>query len=168
MIFMDYAKELDRATDLSEIFEIVKSVVRESLGKGRGGLMLGLTDLGGKPGFFVGAFYPVGSNIIIMNKTPMRAVEATKPHLFKAYCFHILLHEYLHTIGILDENKNRMITAALSERSLGGNHPVTMIAKDFNKVFPEVMYSTLGWQPANDMRIEIIPDFDKSNVSYIG
>ena len=109
MICINYAKELEKAADLPEIFEIAKSVVKEFLGKERGGLMLGLSDLGGRPGFFVVAFYPVGSNIIIMNKTPMRAVEATKPHLFKAYCFHILLHEYLHTIGILDENKNRIM-----------------------------------------------------------
>lgn len=165
---MNYTKELDRAEDLSEIFDIVKSVVKKFLGKERSGLMLGLADLGGQPGFFVGAFYPVGSNMIVMNKTPMRAVEATKPHLYKAYCLHILLHEYLHTIGILDERKNRIITAIISEKAFGNNHPVALIAKDFNRVFPEVMYSSLGWQPSNEMRIEIIPDFDRSSVSYIG
>lgn len=165
---MNYIKELDGAEDLSGIFDIVKSVVKEFLGRERSGLMLGLADLGGQPGFFVGAFYPVGSNIIVMNKTPMRAVEATKPHLYKAYCFHILLHEYLHTIGILDERKNRIITAVISEKAFGNNHAVALIAKDFNRVFPEVMYSTLGWQPSDEMRIEIIPDFDRSSVSYIG
>ena len=165
---MNYSNQLKKAEDLSEIFEIVKSVVREFMGRGRSGLMLGLADLGGQPGSFVGAFYPVGSNIIVMNKTPMRAVEATKPHLYKAYCFHILLHEYLHTIGILDERNNRIITAVISEKAFGENHPVAMIAKDFNRVFPEVMYSSLGWQPSNEMRIEIIPGFDNSSVSYIG
>ncbi len=165
---MNYAKLLEKAGDLSEIFDVVKSVVKEALGKERAGLMLGLTDLGGEPGRFIGAFYPVSSNFIIMNKTPMRVIEATKPHLYKAYCFHILLHEYLHTIGILDENKNRFITAGVSEKTFGENHPVTLIAKDFNRVFPEVMYSTLGWQPNNDMRIEIVPNFDKSSANYIG
>ena len=165
---MNYSNQLKKAEDLSEIFEIVKSVVREFMGRGRSGLMLGLADLGGQAGSFVGAFYPIGSNIIVMNKTPMRAVEATKPHLYKAYCFHILLHEYLHTIGILDERNNRIITAVISEKAFGENHPVAMIAKDFNRVFPEVMYSSLGWQPSNDMRIEIIPGFDNSSVSYIG
>ena len=164
---MNYSKELDKVEDLSEIFDVVKSVVKEFLGKGRSGLMLGLSELGGQPRFFVGAFYPVGSNLIIMNKTPMRAVEATKPHLYKAYCFHILLHEYLHTIGILDERKNRIITAIISEKAFGENHPIALIAKDFNRIFPEVMYSTLGWQPSDEMRIEIIPDFDRSSVSYI-
>lgn len=165
---MNYSRELKKSEDLVEIFEIVKSVVKEFMGKERSGLMLGLADLGGQPGYFVGAFYPVGSNIIVMNKTPMRAVEATKPHLYKAYCFHILLHEYLHTIGILDERNNRIITAILSEKSFGENHPVALIAKDFNRVFPEVMYSSLGWQPSNELRIEIIPGFDRSSVSYIG
>jgi hypothetical protein len=165
---MNYTKELNKAEDLSEIFEIVKSVVKGFLGRERGGLMLGLADLGGRPGFFVGAFYPVGSNLIVMNKTPMRAVEATKPHLYKAYCFHVLLHEYLHTIGILDERNNRIITAIISEKAFGENHPVALIAKDFNRIFPEVMYSSLGWQPSNEMKIELVPDFDKSSVSYIG
>jgi len=165
---MNYTKELNKAEDLSEIFEIVKSVVKGFLGRERGGLMLGLADLGGRPGFFVGAFYPVGSNLIVMNKTPMRAVEATKPHLYKAYCFHVLLHEYLHTIGILDERNNRIITAIISEKAFGENHPVALIAKDFNRIFPEVMYSSLGWQPSNEMKIELVPDFYKSSVSYIG
>ena len=165
---MNYSKELNKTGDLSEIFEIMKSAVKEFLGRERSGLMLGLAELGGQPGLFVGAFYPVGSNLIVMNKTPMRAVEATKPHLYKAYCFHILLHEYLHTIGILDEGKNRIITAILSEKAFGENHPVALIAKDFNRIFPEVMYSSLGWQPSNNMRIEIIPGFDKSSVNYIG
>ena len=106
---MNYAKELNKAEDLSEIFEVVKTLVKEFLGRERSGLMLGLADLGGKPGFFVGAFYPIGSNFIIMNKTPMRAVEATKPHLYKAYCFHILLHEYCHTIGILTKEKTELL-----------------------------------------------------------
>ena len=56
----------------------------------------------------------------------------------------------------------------LSEKAFGQNHPVSLIAKDFNRVFPEVMYSTLDWQPSNEMKIEIVPDFDKSSVSYIG
>lgn len=165
---MNYAKQLDKVEDLSETFDLVKTIVKYFLGRERSGLMLGLSELGGKPGFFVGAFYPVGSNFIIMNKTPMRAVEATKPHMYKAYCFHILLHEYLHTIGILDEEKNRIITAVISEKAFGKGHPAALIAKDFNKVFPEVMYSSLDWQPSNEMRIEIVPNFDKSSVSYIG
>lgn len=44
---MNYAKQLEQAEDLSEIFEIAKSVVKEFLGKERSGLMLGLSDLGG-------------------------------------------------------------------------------------------------------------------------
>jgi hypothetical protein len=130
--------------------------------------MLGLSELGGRPGMFIGAFYPVGSNLIVMNKTPLRIVQNFKPELFNAYCFHILLHEYLHTIGLLDEEYNRQITALISERAFGKNHPVTIIAKDFNRMFPEIIYASIGWRPARQLKIEIVENFDNENLSYIG
>ena len=159
---------LEQAQNISEIFEIVKDVVRDFIGRERSGLMLGLSELGGRPGMFIGAFYPVGSNLIVMNKTPLRIVQNFKPELFNSYCFHILLHEYLHTIGLLDEEYNRQITALISERAFGKNHPVTIIAKDFNRMFPEIVYASIGWRPARQLKIEIVENFDNENLSYIG
>jgi hypothetical protein len=164
----NYAKALEQSQDISEIFELVKSVVREFIGRERSGLMLGLSELGGKPGMFVGGFYPVGSNLIVMNKTPLRTVQSFRPELFNSYCFHILLHEYLHTIGFLDEEYNRHVTALISEKAFGRNHPVTIIAKDFNRAFPEVMYASLGWRPSKELAIEIVENFDQESVRYIG
>lgn len=161
-------KKFERARDLSELFEIVKEVVYEKLGEERAGLMLGLAEMGGGPGWFVGAFYPVGSNMIVMNKTPMRAVKAVKPKLYKAYCFHMLLHEYLHSIGILDEEMARDIAIALSEKVFGRYHSVSLVAKDFNRIFPEVMYASLEWRPSNEFRIEIVEGFDRDATNYIG
>ena len=46
---MDFKAELERARDLPEIFEVVKSVVHRLLGRSRGGLMLGLANLGNHP-----------------------------------------------------------------------------------------------------------------------
>jgi hypothetical protein len=163
----NYSKALDQAQDLSEIFRIVKQVVWDFIGEERGGLMIGLAELGGRPGAFVGAFYPVGSNLIVLNKTPLRIVKAFKPELYNAYCFSMMLHEYLHSIGILDEEYNKYVTALVSERAFGKNHPVTIIAKDFNHVFPEIFYASIGWRPARQLEIEILESFD-NELGYIG
>ena len=90
-----------------EIFEEVKQVVKKSEGRSRAGLMLGLQELGSPLNGFIGAYYPVASNIIVVNKTPIRRIIETKPELIKPYGFHILLHEYIHSLGFLDETITR-------------------------------------------------------------
>jgi len=164
---ISFVKKLEKSESLSEIFELVKEAVRENIGKERAGLMLGLADLGIKPGWFVGAFHPVGSNFIIMNKTALRIVKATRPSLYNAYCFHILLHEYLHTMGILNEKYAKGLTYMITKKVFGEYHPVTLIAQNFNRFFPEMMYGSLLSQPER-LEIEIVDDFDRSNTSYIG
>ncbi len=153
---------------MGEFFEIVKNVVRDFLNRERSGLMLGITELGGQPGAFIGAFHPVGSNFIVLNKTPMRVIEDTRPEYYKYYIFHLLLHEYLHTIGILDEGYNRKITTLVSEKAFGTNHPVSVISRDMTKLFPEVIYASMGWKPAHSSPIDIVRNFDDRNVTYIG
>ena len=163
-----FIKKFEKAEDLSEMFQIVKEIVYEYTGEERAGLMLGLAEMGGGPGQFIGAFHPVGSNVIVLNKTPMKVVESAKPQLYKAYCFHLLLHEYLHSIGIFDEEITRTVTAVISERSFGKYHPVSLVAKDFNSIFPEIFYSSLFWRPNEGFNIEIVKDFDRRSVTYIG
>lgn len=153
---------------MSEIFAIVKQIVLDFMGRERAGLMLGLSELGGRPGAFVGAFYPVGSNLIVLNKTPLKVVQAFRPELYNAYCFNMLLHEYLHSIGILDEEENRYATVLISEKAFGKNHPTTIIAKDLTRLFPEIIYSSLVWRPTERFEIEIVEDFDNESLSYIG
>ncbi|MCJ7561799.1 MAG: hypothetical protein MUO84_02170 [Thermoplasmata archaeon] len=57
-----YGEQLDGARNLIEVFELVKKAVRRSTGMERGGLMLGLANLGGGLEGFVGAFYPITSS----------------------------------------------------------------------------------------------------------
>ena len=66
-----FDSELSSAKDLADIFELVKVVVRKTTGKERPGLMLGLANLGGGPQGFVGAFFPIATNIIVMNSLPL-------------------------------------------------------------------------------------------------
>ncbi|TRZ90179.1 MAG: hypothetical protein D4R88_04115 [Methanosarcinales archaeon] len=46
------------------------------------------------------AFYPVGTNVIVMNKIPLERIKETRPELYKPYIFHasitpLLPHYYL-------------------------------------------------------------------------
>ncbi len=163
-----FFKHLDEAKSLPEIFELVKEAVRIVFKKERTGLMLGLSDLGSSYKGFVGAFYPVGSNIIIMNKRPLKSIEQTNPSIFNAYVFHILLHEYFHTLGIVDEELARHMTLETSRKIFGKNHAVTEMAENFTKFFPHIIYPTLGWESPESFRIELVENFDHSNVGYIG
>jgi hypothetical protein len=53
------------------IFEEVKDLVRQKEQRSRAGLMLGLQELGSNLNGFIGAYFPVSSNIIVINKTPL-------------------------------------------------------------------------------------------------
>ena len=75
------------------------------MGISRAGLMLGLAEMGGDNKSFVGGLYPVTSNIIVMNKSVLKRIMAIQPDMYKSYAFHVLLHEYIHAIGILDEEE---------------------------------------------------------------
>ena len=57
-----------------DLFEVVKRIVEDKLGSHRAGLMLGLTDLGMGPNGFIGAFFVMGSNAIVINRQPLNLV----------------------------------------------------------------------------------------------
>jgi len=163
-----FIEKFNSSDSLSELFQLVKEGVEEILGKERAGLMLGLADLGIHVGWFVGAFYPVSSNIIVINKSPLRVLKETQPKLVKPYCFHILLHEYLHSLGILDENYTEIITYFISRRMFGEEHIATKMSENFSRYFPNLMLPGMGWQPQSDFSIELIQGFDDYNINYIG
>ncbi len=160
-----FHSRLDSADDLADIFEIVKLAVRETTGRERSGLMLGLANLGGGPQGFVGAFYPVATNIIVMNNLPLRRIKETDPALYKPYVFHILLHEYLHTLGIIDESATRRKTLDISLKLFGKDHPVTQFAADLSKFVPRLVYPVYGWRPSEELHLELVKGFDRSSTS---
>ena len=86
--------DLDTAKSYGDIFALVKKAVKLSLSQHRMGLMLYLGNLPMR----VGAFHPLGTNDIVLNRRLLDASSKTKPQ-WKAYVFSILLHEYLHTLG---------------------------------------------------------------------
>lgn len=159
------ADQLDTAKDLADIFELVKKVVRDETGRERAGLMLGLANLGGGPEGFVGAFYPIATNIIVMNTLPLKRVDETDPALRKPYAFHILLHEYLHTLGIIDEAATRRKAYEISVRAFGKDHPVAQLAADLSRFVPKLVYPVYGWRSSQDYTIELVKGFDRSSTS---
>jgi hypothetical protein len=162
-------RELESAKDLADIFELVKTTVRKAIGRERGGLMLGLANLGGGPEGFVGAFYPVATNIIVMNSLPLKRIKETDPALYKPYVFHILLHEYIHTLGIIDEAATRQRAYEISAKTFGKDHPVTQFAADLSRFIPKLVYPVYGWRPTQEYQLELVKGFDRgSTTPYIG
>ena len=103
-----FSSRLDASESLVDVFELVKESVKRFLGEHRAGLMLGMANLGMRRGSFVGAFHPIGSNIIVLNRAPFdAALRVNDKRVFNGYCFHLLLHEYLHALGYVDEGQVR-------------------------------------------------------------
>jgi len=163
---MDYTEKLDGTSTLADVFEVVKLAASQHLGRTRGGLMLALADLGNAPNGWFGAFYVLTSNVIVMNKVPLARIRDTQPHLYKYYAFHVLLHEYLHTLGYVDEERCRTLAHEVSRSLFGEDHLVTQIAADVSRFFPNLVYPDAAWQPA-ELRFELVPDFDRGNAGYI-
>jgi hypothetical protein len=162
----NFHTRLENAKTLADIFEVVKAAVWECQRKSRAGLMLGLANLGNHPQGFFGGFYPVGSNVIVMNKIPLERIKETRPELYKPYIFHVLLHEYLHTLGYLSESGVRQMAHEITKQVFGEEHLATKIAKDTTLFFKNLVYPDAAWQP-DDMNLELVDGFDRGSASYI-
>ena len=79
-----FHSRFDNSKTLADIFEVVKAAVWDNQRASRGGLMLGIANLGNHPQGFLGAFYPVGANVIVMNKIPLERIKETRPELYKS------------------------------------------------------------------------------------
>jgi hypothetical protein len=163
---IDFKKKLEEANSLADIFEVVKESVLRSMKKSRGGLMLGMANLGNHPQGFFGGFFATGSNVIVMNKIPLQRIKETKPELYKPYAFHVLLHEYIHSLGYLDENKVRSYAYQISKEALGEEHLATQLAANTEGFMKHLVYPDSAWKP-EDTGLELVDGFDRSSVSYI-
>jgi hypothetical protein len=164
---------MNSTTDLSELhqnlietFEEVKKAVQKNEKRSRGGLMLGLQEIGASLDGFIGAYYPIASNIIVVNKTPLRRILETNKGLLKPYVFHVLLHEYIHSLGYLDEEITGQKTYEISKKQFGEHHIVTELSTDIKKFFPNLVYPIHGWIPSKKTPlIELVQGFDSSSTN---
>lgn len=157
---------IDGAASLAELFEVAKLAVRAALKKERAGLMLALADLGNHPQGFLGAFHYVGSNYIVVNKNPLRRLKDQHPAWFNSYAFHVLLHEYIHSLGHIDEGDTRRLCYEVSRGALGEEHLATQMARDIGPFMPGLVYPEVGWRPEH-LVLEIDRSFGTSDTSYI-
>jgi len=162
---MEFVDRLNGCSDFSCILDLVKSAVETTINRRRVGLILGLSDLPN----YIGAFHQIGSNFIVMNKRLLKEViRSGNRKLINSYIFHILLHEYIHSLGCIDERKTQMLTYAISKEVLGSDHPATLIAKHgIGSVFSNI--SRLEhYVPKKIGNIEIVEDFERDNLNYFG
>jgi len=162
----DYRARLNEAKSLPDIFELVKSIVLRCLGKSRGGLMLGMANLGNHPQGFFGGFFTTGTNVIVLNKIPLQRIMETRQELYKPYVFHVLLHEYIHSLGYLDEEDVRSKVLAITRQTLGEDHLATQIASGSGEFIKHLAYPGVSWKP-EDEGLELVQGFDRSSASYI-
>jgi hypothetical protein len=167
---------VDSARDYAELFQLVKRLVDKGTGKSRSGIMLGLARLGLSPEGFLGGYFVMGSNAIVLNKDVLDYVKIKEPALLNPYAFHVLLHEYLHTLGYFSELEVRPLTYELSVKALGNEHPATLIAEAMQpgarggkgpELFRKIVYPQFGWAPDFDAPIEIVKGFDSDASPYI-
>ena len=163
---LDYPARLEKAKDQADIFEIVKDAVQAQLGLSRAGLMLGLAELGGDPRSWIGGLYPVASNVIVMNKGPRARIASEQPELYKPYVFHILLHEFIHSVGYMDEALTRRRALEISEALFGRDHLATRMAADIGPFFPYLTYP-VPTAPSEGHDFELVKGFDRSSCNYI-
>jgi len=169
-------REVESARDYTALFRVVKRVVEQRLGKSRAGMMLGLASLGLSPSGFFGGYFVVGSNAIVLNRDVLNYIKLKEPEWHNAYAFHVLLHEYLHTLGYFTEEEVRPLAHELSIAALGPEHKATRIAAamvpgergDMPAFFRELVFPKFGVPPARHSPIEIVKGFDPDAASYIG
>jgi hypothetical protein len=153
-----FGSTLDRAKNYAEVWKIVKETAECALGKRRDGMMLFLDDLP----LQLGAYYPVGTNNIVLNRALVEIVEASmsdKPTV-NALIYNLLLHEYLHALGDLTETGVRREVVEVAKKSFGEKHVATVVACKS----PWVLLKDIPLGPYNAPKrvMEIVRDFEKT------
>ncbi len=159
---MKFDQRLESCKSIGEIFELVKEVCRRLLGEEQPGIMVGLSDMGKYPNGFLGAFYSPMSNIIVVNK---KIIPRVQGYIYNEYMFHILLHEYVHSLGHYDEEETRLLTLAIANELK--NETIIKLAVDMSRFFPEIVLSDTVEEPT-DLSIEFVTGIDRRNIDYIG
>jgi len=163
--------ELDKLKrKIPQIFEKVRMDVKKITGRQRAGLSLGLVEMGIHQGGFIGGIhFPPGTDIVI-NKTALKILlEQSPEEIIYAYTYHILLHEYIHSLGIYDEQQCRAVTLSITEKIYNDiNHPALILAKKgIGVFFPDLhLIHHPPQQRYEEMIIEYIAGFDKNSYEF--
>jgi hypothetical protein len=156
-------KRLELPTDYDGVFRVVRTAVRQVLGIERPGLGLALSNLPPQ----LGAYWPVTGNLIVLNEGLVAAMRASarSPLEVNSFVYVILAHEYLHSLGYLDEAAVRRVTARVTRAAFGPDHLATRMAEgDLWQMYPFLAQAP----PGDGRRLKIVSGFDlASTQSYI-
>lgn len=169
-------QQLEKADGLADIFELAKGLVLRHLGRSRSGIMVGLQSLGLSPHGYLGGYYVTGSNAVVLNRDVLAHIEANHPRYWNAYALHVMMHEYLHSLGYFDEREVRQRTLSICRAALGPEHPATQIAATMApgaeadqapELFRQLTLPPYGWEPEAGGHIEYVKGVDREATDYI-
>jgi len=153
-----FRKSLDAAKNYAEVWQIVKDTVEFSLGEHRDSIMLFLDDLP----LQLGAYYPLGTNNIVLNRTLVEIVEASisSKKVVNALVYNLLAHEYLHALGDISEVIVKRKVIEVAKKCFGEEHVATVIARKT----PWILLKNIPLGPINAPKrvMEIVKDFEKT------
>lgn len=158
-----FRSRIDEAEGFNGVWEIVKETVKVTLGEKRLGMLLFLDDLP----LHLGAYHPLGTNNIVLNRSLVNIVEAmTKSKkMVNAFVYSLLTHEYLHALGHISEAEVRSLVYDVSKACFGEDHLVTSLAEKSPWVL--IKGIPLGRVSTKKQAMEIVKDFEKPNHGYI-
>jgi hypothetical protein len=90
-------------------------------------MMLFLDDLS----IQLGAYHPIGTNNIVLNRALVQIVEATieSKRVVNALIYNLLVHEYLHALGEYSEMEVRRLVVETTVKCFGEEYVAAVIAK---------------------------------------
>jgi len=154
-----FRKRLEEAAEYNEIWDVVKDTVKHTTNMHRRGMMLFLDDLPIR----LGAYHPIGTNNIVLNRTLVHIVEnaAKSKRVVNALIYNLLLHEYLHALGQLSEVKVRQMVYEISKNCFSEYSTAAKIAKES----PWSLLKGIPLEIKNPPKrvMEIVRSFEKSD-----
>jgi hypothetical protein len=160
--YQHYRDKIFYLSDFNEAFELVKFTVESRFKMHRAGLSLILQGLP----TILGAYHVIGSNLIIVNKRILNIIKNYKSQEeYNSYLFMVLTHEYLHSLGVIDELQVRKMTYDLISSLVGEDHIAARMARYQPwDLFPELR----NFQNNSfEQKFEVIKNFDNTTQSYI-
>ncbi len=156
---------------IPEIFEKVKNDVRKITGRHRAGLSLRLAEIERFPGgSFIGGWHKYPGTEIGMNLIPLKIMlKKNTDEIIWAYTYHILLHEYVHSLDVIREKDCQTNTLYISEQIFKDkNHWAVKIAKyGIGVAIPYLQIETDNheWE-LKGIPPEYVDGFDRESQSY--
>jgi hypothetical protein len=154
-----FRNRLDNAASYAEVWEIVKDTVEFALQRRRAGMLLFLDDLP----IQLGAYHPLGTNNIVLNRVLVQIVEAEGDprNVVNALIYNLLVHEYLHALGEVSEVEVREMVVKVAEKCFGKDYIAAQVAVKS----PWALLKGIPPQAVNIPRrvMEIVKDFEKTD-----